>query len=252
MYRLIAVLLLSAAAMALSPDDFVPCSFQAMTYTHIRSDGVEIATSEDALYHDHDGLWRWDSEFSGLPGLFDSHVWSLIWRPDNDATYHHEMLEGHCFMTRLYPYPFDWVASKFDDFAWTQKDVYYNGEPATQINGKGYSSKFKFSLESNFFFRKNGELVFSNGTIKSTTVDVEFDVDISQFIYHTALSSKLFMTSPPCAATTLPAPASKEFAQTCYVSPTSSSHKGAGVAVKPDVFALVASLLMALLIYIAL
>jgi len=255
MSRVFALLLLCAVALAVDPHDFFPCSFQSTTLTHILSGGVEVATSEDALYHDHDNLWRWDSEFSGLPGLFEPHVWSIIWRPDNGASYHHLMLEGVCKKnnggSKMYPYPYDWISSKTDGMTWTQEECVYNDETVWKFSGKGKSTQYKFTLESNLFMKKNGELVFSNGTVQSSMIDVEFKTDINQFISHARLQPKLFQTAPPCPAVTLPADPSREFVDVCYRSTTSSS-SNAGFAVKPSILALVASILAALVICLAL
>jgi len=95
---------------------------------------------------------------------------------------------------------------------------------------------------------KSGELVYGNGTVQSSMIDIEFTMDINQFVSYRPIPGKIFQTAAPCPATTLPAEPSKEYSRFCYVSNPSS----AGFAVKPNFLAVVAALLAALLIYMAL
>jgi len=248
MYSLLALLLLSTVSLAFDPYDFMPCAFQVTTYTHIYSGGAEIATSEDALYRDHDNLWRWESEFSGLSGLFDSHVWVVIWRPDYGASYHHHLLSGQCLKNngakQMYPYPYEWIASKMSSIEWSEDYVTFDDKPSVKYTVKGKSTQYKFTLEANIFTYKTGEFVFANGTVQSNMIDVEFKVDVNQFVTNTPVAPKLFQTVKPCEEVTLPADPSKDFSKLCYRHPTSSSSTGAGFAVIPSIFTLFVILLV--------
>jgi len=244
--------LCAVAAFALEPSEFLPCSFQVGAKTHILSGGVEVANSEDIVYHDHDNLWRWDGQFSGLPGLFDAHEWSIIWRPDNGISYHLQTDTGVCKEnnggSKMYPYPYDWIASKTDGVVWTQQDVTYENSAATMYVARAKSTRYKFTLEASLFVLKSGELVYGNGTLQSSLIDVEFTMDINQYIFRKHIPAQYFMTARPCPVTTRPAEPSKEFTNYCYVANPSS----AGFAVKPNFLAVVAALLAAFLIYMAL
>jgi len=260
------LLLLSAVCLAFDPYDFMPCSFQFTTLTHVYSGGTQIATSEDAVYRDHDNLWRWESEFSGLSGLFDPHVWVIVWRPDNGASYHHQLLTGTCLKnngaSKMYPYPYEWVESKTDGIEWTMDDCIFDDQPAYKYTAKAKSTRYKFVAEANLFaYKKNGQFVFGNGTLQSNMIDLELRIDVEQYVTRTPLPPKLFQTSKPCPETSAPADPSKDFARLCYRSSTSSSsattssqsqQSGAGFAVKPSIVAVVASLVAALLMCIAL
>jgi len=95
--------------------------------------------------------------------------------------------------------------------------------------------------------------VFSNGTLESNMIDVEFYQDVNQWVSNTELAPKLFvLSSDKCPVLTLPAEPSKDFAKVCYKSPNTSSATGAAFAVKPSIVALIASFLAVLLICIAL
>jgi len=258
MYSLVALLLLAAVSSALDPYDFMPCSFQVTTFTHIYSGGVEIATSEDALYRDHDNLWRWESDFSGLSGLFDPHMWVIIWRPEFDASYHHQMLTGTCSKNNggehMYPYPVEWISGKCDHLTWSQSDIVFNGKPAIMYTAKGKSTQYQFEIVSNLISSKNGEFLSGNGTVKSMMIDVDYVMDVNQFIPYKPLASKLFQPTEPCPEVDVPKEASKDFVKLCYQhAPLSAgSSSNAGFAVNPSILAVLASVFAALLMCIAL
>jgi len=249
------LVLLATTALAFDPREIFPCSFSSMTYTSVTSGGTELTSSIDALYHDHDNLWRWDSEFKGMPGFFDGHEWSVIWRPDDGASYHDFTLEGKCYKnnggSRMYPYPYEWVLSKTDGFTWTSKDTTYNGQSVTQYTGVTSSRTYKFQATVNLFLaKKDGALVFGNGTVESSLIDVQFTISVSKFVTHTSLPGSTFVPSARCPPTTMPADASKEFREYCYARTNPSGSNGASF-MKPSLVFFLATLLMTILIIVS-
>lgn len=247
------VLLLAAAAFAASvdPNDIMPCSFEAMTYTRVLSGGTEITSTIDVLYHDHDGLWRWDSEFKGLPGFFDSHNWRIIWRPDDDASYHEMTLKGTCVRnegTKKYPPPYEWIRSKTDGVEWSKTDCQFNDQPAVMYTGSTSSKKYKFKGSANLFFSKAGVLLFGNGTVEGSLIDITFEMEVTKFTAHTALPALTFVPSPPCPATVQPDDPSREFQEFCYKDPISS----VAAVIKPSILFFLATFLMAFMIFLIL
>jgi len=247
MYSIIALLLLSTVSFALDPNDFMPFAFQVSTLTHIYSEGSEIATSEDTVYHDHDNLWRWDSDFSGVAGLFDPHSWIIVWRPDNGASYHHQMLTGQCLKnngaSKMYPYPYDWIASKCDNLTWSEDYITLNGKSAIRYSAVGKSSRYNFVLNTNIFTSTSGSFVFANGTVESVAIDINFVVEVNQYISNSPIDPKKFTVSKPCPETTMPADPSRDFTKFCYHTPSSTS-SNAGFSVIPSIVALFFALLM--------
>jgi len=237
--------------LALSPTDFMPCAFELVTYTTFYSGGSVLTTSLDAVYHDHDNLWRWDSEFDGIPGIMDAHEWSVIWRPDDGASYHNNGVT--CLKnnngTKMYPYPYDWVLSKLDSITWSVKDVKYNDQDAKVYMGNGYSSLLKMTAKIDIFFlRKSGMLVYANGTVENILVDLNFEMVINKYAPNAAVSGAVFMPAVPlCPATTMPVDAAPDFQRYCYR--RSSSSGAAGII--PSGLFLLATLLAALLIFVA-
>jgi len=245
------LLLLATAAFAVGPDDFLPCAFEAMTITHVYSGGSELTTSIDALYRDHDNLWRWDSEFNGLPGLYDGHEWSVIWRPDDDVSYHEFILEKKCLVNnggkKMYPFPYEWIESKTKGITWTRSTGKYEEKDVVIYSGVAEGKQYKFTGTANFFFAKNGQFLFANGTIENNLIDVTFEISVTKFQAHTALNPAVFIPSAvTCPSTTMPANATKDFQDYCYREPTLSS-EGA-VSMKPSLLFFLATLLAALMI----
>jgi len=258
MYSLVALLLLAAVSSAFDPYDFMPCSFQVTTLTKVYSGGTEIASSEDALYRDHDNLWRWESDFSGLSGLFDAHSWVVVWRPDYASSFHHDMISGKCLKNNggkyMYPYPPEWITSKVDTISWTQSDVTYNGKSAVMYTANGKNIHSNFEVVANLIASKDGFNFYgANGTVKSALIDLEFQMEVNQYVAYKPLASKLFQPSEPCTEVTIPAEPTKDFARLCYQhTPLSNpSSSNAGFAVNPSILAVLASV-FALLMCIAL
>jgi len=246
------VLLLASAALALDVYDFMPCSFELMTFTRVLSGGAELTTSKDAIYRDHDNLWRWDSEFNGMPGLFEGHEWSVIWRPDDGASYHDFTLEGKCLKNnggkKMYPFPYDWMVSKTDGVTWSKQNCDYNGESAIQYTGKTTSKAYGFTSVMNLFqLRKTGSFVFGNGTVESSFIDLTFEIEVTKFTHNSPLPASVFVTSAPCPATTIPADPSREFQQVCYAHPNPLISSSSATVIMP----FLATILAALLIFVA-
>jgi len=256
MKNVLALLFLFTVSMAVNPYEFMPCSFQITTYTRILSGGSLLGTSDDTVYRDHDNLWRWDSDFTGVSGIFEAHVWSVIWRPDYNASYHQNMMSGACLKNNggstMYPYPYDWMLSKFDQLTWTKEECTYNDKPAYRYNAKGKSTRYQFNVELDTYSLLTGEFLHANGTVESNMIDVEFETDVNQFVSHKPVPAKLFMT--PCEKLVYPSDPSKEFVDVCYNYKTHSSSLAgsAGFAITPSVFVLFVSLLAIFLICIAL
>jgi len=260
-------LLLASTVLAIDVYDIMPCAFELMTYTRVLSGGSLLTTSKDAIYRDHDNLWRWDSEFDGLPGFFDGHEWSVIWRPDEETSYHHFTLEGKCVKNsgrNMYPFPYEWIESKTDGVSWSQEDCTYDDEPAIMYSAKTTSKQYKFTGIMNLFqIKKTGDFVFGNGTVAGSLIDVTFEIEITKFTHNSPLPSSIFVTSAPCPATTIPADPSREFKQICYgkQNPSDSSSRGGssrggssgggGAVVKPSFLFFLATLLAALMIAVA-
>ena len=95
-----------------------------------------------------------------------------------------------------------------------------------------------------------GDFVYSNGTLKSSLIDVEFTVDVNQWITRRPISPKMFQvhkTAPSCPETTLPVDPPQSWAGLCYRTSTGSSSSAS--VVLPSIAILFA---LALLICIAL
>jgi len=252
MNTLYALLFLVATAFAVNPHDILPCAFEVMTYTHVMSGGEEISKSIDAIYHDHDNLWRWDSEFKGVPGFFDGHTWRIIWRPDDGASYHDMVLEDKCVTHSgkdMYPYPLDWILGKTDKMEWSATPVEYEGQSAIRYTGIGSSTQYSFKVCANVYFLKSGQLVYGNGTVESSLIDISFTMDVTKFVSNSPLPADTFIPSAPCPARTAPANPSYEFQKFCYRSHHSGS-SGAAAAIHPSFLFFLASLLMTLLIFV--
>jgi len=249
-----ALLLLATVAFAVTPTDILPCAFEATTLTRIYSGGSELTTSIDGIYHDHDDLWRWDSEFNGIPGLFDHHVWSVIWRPDDEVSYHEYLLEQKCLINNggqeMYPFPYEWIESKTDGINWTVTDVKIDGKDGFKYTGVTKSKALGFSANANLYILKNGQWVSGNGTLESNLIDVSFSISVTKFKAHAPITAGIFVPSSAlCVATTAPMNASRDFAQYCYREVTSSS--SGAVVINPSLVFLIATLLAALLIFVA-
>jgi len=246
-----AVLLLAVAVVAFDPREKIPCAFELMTLTRFYSDGTELTSSIDAVYHDHDNLWRWDSEFKGIPGLFESHEWSVIWRPDDGVSYHRFTLDGKCLKNNggknMYPYPYDWVMSKLDNATWTESKVNYEGQKAILYQAVGTKAK-KFKAVVNLYVLESGEIAAGNGTIEGSLIDLTFTITISKFSSHSAIPGATFVPEAPCPATTIPMDPTYDFKQYCYVKPTIPSGSSGAAFMKPSILFLLAALLVALLI----
>jgi len=240
----------------IDPHEALPCAFEADIVTHLYSGGSELTQSIDAMYHDHDNLWRWDSDFKGIPGLFDAHEWSIIWRPDDGVSYHLFPLEGKCLKnngaSKMYPYPFDWLLSKTENVTWTKTDCKYQEEDAVKYSGTGYSSEFKCQATINLYVLKSGEFVHGDGSLEGSMIDITFEMTVSKFVMHSPLVPAIFLPSslsPLCPSTTLPAPASKDFEKFCYENQRPSS--SGAVVVQPSILFFFATLLLLLLISVA-
>jgi len=246
---LYALVFLAATAMAITPNDILPCAFEVMTYTTFYSGGSVLTTSTDALYHDHDNLWRWDSEFDGIPGIIDAHEWSVIWRPDDGASYHNngKVCLKNNNSTKMYPYPFDWIASKLDNLVWSEKEVKYGDEDAKMYTGVGISSRFKVTATLNLFFlRKSNMFVFGNGTVEGSLIDLELEMAVNKYNPNAAIPGAMFMPAvPACPATTMPADPSPDFQRYCY------RKESSGASIVPNGLFFLATLLAALLIFVA-
>jgi len=262
MKTIVALILLFTFAMAFNPYDLMPCSFQITTFTRIYSGGAVLGTSDDTLYRDHDNLWRWDSDFTGVTGLFDGHMWSVVWRPDVQASYHSNLKTGVCLKNNggstMYPYPYDWVVQKTGKVDWTSEECIFQDKPAMKYTGKAKSSSYQFTLETNIFTTKNGDFIFANGTVLSNMVDIVFTTEVGQYVAYNPIAPKIFLPvdrkemKTPCETVIYPADPSKEFTQVCYNHEThSSSHSGA-FAINPSIAFILASILAILMICVAL
>jgi len=249
-----ALLLLATAAFAAGPMDILPCAFEATTLTRVYSGGSELTTSIDGIYRDHDDLWRWDSEFNGMPGLFDRHEWSVIWRPDDDVSYHEYLLEKKCLVnnggSEMYPFPYEWVESKTDGINWTVTDVTIDGKDGYKYTGVTKSKAHSFTATANLYILKNGQWIAGNGTLESNLIDVSFSVSVTKFKAHAQIPAGIFVPSSAlCPATTAPVDPSRDFAQYCYRGDNSAS--SGAVVINPSLVFLIATLLAALLIFVA-
>jgi len=255
MNGLFAVLLLAAVAVAFDPHDLFPCSFEAMTVTSVMSGGSEQFKSFDSIYHDHDNLWRWDSQCDGFLPFFEGHEWSVIWRPDDGVSYHEDLKAGKCLKnngeSKMYPYPYEWIASHVDSVSWSSKETKYNGRSAIKYTGVSHSTEWDFDAKFDIYIaKKSGDLLYANGTVETKFIDVTFSMTVTKFVSHSALALGTFVPSARCPATTVPASASKEFQRYCYESTNELSSSGAAV-IKPSLAIFLATLLMALLILVA-
>jgi len=262
----IALIALFAVSMALDPEDIMPCAFQITTYTRILSGGALLGTSDDTLYRDHNDLWRWDSDFTGVTGLFDGHMWSIVWRPDLDSSYHSNLMTGKCLKNNggsaMYPIPYKWVEQKTGPVDWTQEECVYNDKPAIKYTGKAKSTSYQFTLETNIFTTKSGDFMYANGTVMSNMVDIVFTTELGQYIAYSPVPPKTFMPQDAnfkdankCEAVVYPADPSKEFSQVCYnhgPQPSSSHAGGSAFAINPSISLMLISLLAILMICLAL
>jgi len=253
-----AFVLLCALSFALDPRDFMPCSFQVMTHTDIMSGGEKLGESKDAFYHDHDNLWRWDSEFDGIPPIFEGHTWSAVWRPDYGNSYHDEGLQHECVLNdhqdKMPEFPIDWMLNKFGGgTSWTDQEVTIDGAAAIRYTATGHSDEYKIDLVFNLFFQ-DGEVLFANGTMKSDFIDIDYHTKVHQYTAFQPVPAKVFATcsSKDIPPTTLPADPSREFRNLCYRDPKRHSSSSAAFTIKPSFVSLFAAVLMVLLLCIAL
>jgi len=249
------LLLLASTALAFDIYDIMPCAFELMTYTRVLSGGAVLTTSKDAIYHDHNELWRWDSEFEGMPGFFEGHEWSVIWRDDDGVSYHDNLLEGTCqkwSMKNTPKNPYEWVMSKTDGVTWSKEDCDYDGEPATKYVAKTTSKQYKFTAVMNLYqIKKTGVFASGNGTVEGSLVDVTFEIEVNKYSHNSPLPGSLFMTSAPCPLTVEPEGPSRDFQQYCYARSNPSESSSSAVVIKPSFLFFLATLLAALLIFVA-
>jgi hypothetical protein len=243
---------------ALTPYDFLPCSFQVAAYTEIFSEGSSLSHSIDSVWRDHDNLWRWDSDFSGIPGVRDGHKWSTIWRQDRGCSYHNYVDQGMCSARcgeKITPLPYEWLVSKLGEIEWTESASTWKGEESLVYKGTVESAQFKMTGVVEFVILKESQTlvqISGSGTSSGAQIDITFVTDITQYKHHVPLEPNSFITQLPCAETAAPRNASKQFESYCYtdVAPVVPSSSAAS-AVRPGLLSVLCALVSALLVLAA-
>jgi len=221
----IAVAFLCAFAMA--DDDlpeFIPCSFSFQLKTVVKNlDGETVATSTDRVIRDNGDMWRWDNDFTGIPGIMDEQKWIIIWRPDLNATFHdygEKCKKNDGCGGGMCPLPYDWIIQKTGPVNWFRNIGTWEGLPSYIYHSMFYVKEFGTTMTVNVhILQKNEALVLINGTIKSDSgMDLVYDMGVEYYDHKQEFRSAYFIPSAHCSEDPIPAPAapSAEFEKACY------------------------------------
>jgi len=206
-----------------------------------------IATSVDHFYYDHDDLWRWDSDFSGLIPLLDPQTFTVIWRPDLKVSYHD--YGDHCVLndgrSEMAPLPYDWFLSKTKGVTWFWMTGVWEGMPVDIFHANFVVNKYNTAVTADVYILQDDHtLVLVNGTAKNDQIDLTYIMDCVEYEHMVPITpSSLFIPSARCTNGTVikvPDDASDGFKRECY-----DTQSAASIAV-----ASWASLLMLLLLAI--
>jgi len=217
--------------------EFIPCSFHAEFHTRVMNTDREIiATSVDQFYYDHDDLWRWDSDFNGIPPLIDPQQWVIIWRPDLTTAFHD--FGDKCILNYagkpMTPLPYDWFVAHTSGVNWFKLTGTWEDMPVFIYHTTFYVERFKVTFTADIFIlQEDDSLVLINGTAKGNGLDVTYTMDAVVYEHRTHLSPNLFIPSARCSyGQVIPAPSepSDEFQKQCYVKDAASRVSAFGAA----------------------
>jgi len=221
----LALLCCFAAAADDTPDtpDFVPCSFTVLFNSEVyNTEGTLVASSKDRIIRDGDlDFWRWDSDFTGVPGIIDAQKWIVIWRPDLNASYHD--YGNKCVKNNgrkeMAPRLYQWLYEKTNGINWFTNIGTYDGLPCNIYYSHFYVNQYKTTMTVEIYtLQSNGALLLINGTAKNDKIDLRFDMDVEFFEQHEEVLPIYFMPAAQCSDTPIPAaPApSDDFDKKCY------------------------------------
>jgi len=208
-----------------SPDtpDFVPCSFTVQFYTEVtNTDGEVVASSRDRFIRDGDNdLWRWDSDFTSNLPIIESQKWIVIWRPDLNVSYHDygDKCVKNNGRSTMAPRVYQWLWEKTNGINWFTNVGTYDGLPCYIYYSHFVVKQYKTTMTCEIYtLKSNGALLLINGTAKSDSLDLRYNMDVEFFEQHEEVLPTYFMPAAHCSETPIAAPPAPtaEFDKTCY------------------------------------
>jgi len=224
----LAVALAALCSFVASQEDlpeFFPCSFSVSFNSEITNlQGEIVATSIDRLIRDGEqDLWRWESDFTGLPGVLDPQQWIVIWRPDMNVSYHD--LGEKCIKNNgrktMAPLPYDWVLEKTGGMTWFRNVGTWEGAPCYIYHTTFVVKEYQTTMTADVHILKSGALVLVNGTAKSDKygLDLKYSMDVQYYDHNQEFLPTYFIPAGHCTNGTpipAPSPSSAEFQKQCY------------------------------------
>jgi len=213
----------AAVSEAASLPEFIPCSFHVEMRTRVMNPDREIvATSVDHVYYDHDNLWRWDSDFSGVAPVLDPQQWIIIWRPDMGVCYHD--YGDRCLLNNgastMTPLPYDWIQRGTGGLDWFLLQGEWEGMPVDIWHSTFVVLKYDVTFEANVYVLKEDKsVVLVKGSGYNSKLNLTYTMDAVTFEHNVPLDPTVFIPSARCTNGTViktPDGASADFKKTCY------------------------------------
>jgi len=224
---LAAVAAVASATASIVPE-FCPCSFHGEFHTRVlNQDRQVIATSRDHIYFDNEQYWRWDSDFSGVPGVIEAHQWIITWRPDMGCTFHD--YGDKCLKNddrpEPPPAPYEWLLRNTNGISWFRLTGTWEDMPVYIYHATfTINNRFSANVTTDVYVLQDDlSLVLVNGTVKSSKLllDLTYHMDTVAYEHNVQIQPNFFIPSAICANGTIfsaPPEPSEDFKNSCYES----------------------------------
>jgi len=207
--------------------EFVPCSLNVLFHsTVLNRQGEVVASSVDRVIRDNEhDIWRWDSDFTGLPGVLDPQKWIIVWRPDLNASYldlGEKCVKGDGGHLNMLPLPYDWLLEKTYGITWFRNIGNYEGLPCYIYHAKFFVVDVETTMTTDIYVLQNdGSLLLINGTAQSDKfgLDLIYAMEVQYYDQHQEVRPTYFIPAAHCTdGVPVPAPpaSSDAFVKSCY------------------------------------